>query len=195
MLKNFKQNILIIDNHDSFTYNLVQLIKLFCNNNFKIVKNTELDFNSINNFTHILISPGPGLPHETANIKEIIKLFYKSHSILGICLGHQAIAECFDADLQRLEKPLHGISSEIFIDNSEILFKGLPSKIIAARYHSWIVNKFTLPAIFKISATTNDGTIMGISHKYYNLKGLQFHPESIITKYGKLMISNWIQYI
>lgn len=192
MKNNTLLNILIIDNHDSFTYNLVQLIKYYCNYNYKIVKNTDLDFDIISSFSHILISPGPGLPSETANIIEVIKLFHKTHSILGVCLGHQAIAECFGAKLKRLEKPFHGIASDVNIDLNEKLFNGLKPKISVGRYHSWVIDENTLPDVFNISAFSNDNVIMGISHKQYDVKGIQFHPESIITEMGGKIIRNWL---
>ncbi|HRS54610.1 MAG TPA: aminodeoxychorismate/anthranilate synthase component II [Bacteroidales bacterium] len=184
-------NVLIIDNHDSFTYNIIQLIKQYhCR--YTVIKNTEITFDIIKNYTHILISPGPGLPTETINIKEIIKTYYATHSILGICLGHQAIAECFGTSLIQLTKPAHGIETEIKLDLSEPLFKNLPVKINVGRYHSWVIKNSSLNKDFKITAKTADNIIMAISHKMYKLKGIQFHPESIITQHGNNIIKNWL---
>jgi len=188
-----KPKVLIIDNHDSFTYNLVQLVRQSKLCSYDVVLNTELDVDSVSCYSHIIISPGPGLPEETENLFEVLSLFHKTHSILGVCLGHQAIACFFGASLIRLDKPLHGIGSKILVSEVDPLFNTLPAEIIVGRYHSWIVDENSLPDCLSITARTTDGIIMGLNHNLYNVRGLQFHPESVITAYGAEMINNWLK--
>jgi anthranilate synthase component II len=186
-------SILIIDNNDSFTYNLVQLIEECGVSDFLVIRNDKLDIDSVSRFSKILISPGPGIPKETLNLFEVINRYHKTKSILGVCLGHQAIAEYFGAKLINLTKPFHGVKSEIIVcDNECYLFSDLPAKFDGGRYHSWIVSDIDLPAELKVTAISSDGIIMGISHKAFNVHGIQFHPESIMTPFGKQIIQNWL---
>lgn len=186
-------SILIIDNNDSFTYNLVQLVEECGVADCIIIKNTELDIKSVESFSKIIISPGPGIPKETSGIFDLLEKFHKTKSILGVCLGHQAIAEYFGAKLLNLSKPFHGIRSEInIVDNDCNLFLGLPAKFDGGRYHSWAVSNENFPAEMKITAVSTDGIIMGLSHRLHDVHGIQFHPESIMTPFGKRIMENWL---
>jgi anthranilate synthase component II len=187
------QNICIIDNKDSFTYNLVQIVGKTHKNSYTVRRNDEVDIEELLNYNKILFSPGPGIPSEAGKMNEIILRFYKTKSILGICLGHQAIAEAFGGKIFNLSKPLHGIKEKIFIENTdEYLFNGLPQEIEGGLYHSWVAEEKSLPAEIKITARSNSGLIMGITHKQYDVKGLQFHPESVMTPFGEKIIENWL---
>lgn len=186
------QKVLLIDNYDSFTYNLAQLLEesLLCK--YEIIKNDAVKIDEISGFDKILISPGPGLPKNAGKLMQIIDKWHKHKDILGICLGMQAIAEYFGARLYNMEKIYHGIKILTKIkDKNETLFKNLPPEIETGLYHSWAVYKNSEKA-FKITAVSEDNIIMGISHKKYNLKGIQFHPESYMTHYGKNIIENWL---
>lgn len=187
-------SILVIDNNDSFTYNLVQLIEECGYKDFRVIKNTDLNIGVVESFSKILISPGPGTPEETPNISEVINKYHKNKSILGVCLGHQAIAEYFGAEIINVPLPFHGIKSKVFVlDNDNYLFYGLTESFDAGRYHSWVVSEKNLPAYLKITAVSDDGLIMAISHKFYDVHGIQFHPESIMTPDGQQMIRNWLE--
>lgn len=187
-------SICIIDNHDSFTFNLVQIIGNFSDFYFQVFKNDDIDIDDVQNFDKILFSPGPGLPSEAGKMNEIIKKFSATKSILGICLGHQAIAGVFGGSIYNLTKPLHGKKEEIIIDISDYLFHEIPSDIEVGLYHSWAVNENDLPSSLKIIAKNKDGLIMGLAHKYYDVRGLQFHPESVMTPHGEKIIENWLMH-
>lgn len=184
--------ILVIDNYDSFTYNLVQLLGGF---NCKIItkRNDEITVDEIEriNPDKILISPGPGKPGDSGVSLDAIKKFGKKTPILGVCLGHQAIGICFGGKVVRASKLMHGKTSKIK-HNEKGIFKSLPQNFIATRYHSLIVDKKSLPDCLEITATSEDGMIMGIKHKKYPIEGIQFHPESILTTEGKNLIKNWL---
>jgi len=189
--------VLLLDNYDSFTYNLAQMLKE-CGARFDIIKNDRIHLEDIEKYTKILLSPGPGKPKDAGMMMKIIKNSYKNKSILGICLGHEAICEFFGAKLINLKKIYHGIASEILVsDHQEPLFNGIPELIKGGRYHSWAADKKNIPADLKITAVTNDkeATVMAVSHKKYDVKGIQFHPESIMTPYGKKIICNWLNEI
>jgi len=185
--------VLIVDNHDSFTYNLAQLVEQAGCRDFTIIKNDRADFDA-SVFDKIIFSPGPGVPSNEAGLmKYIIEKYSKPKGILGICLGHQAIAEFYGAKLINLSKVYHGIKTNIkIIDPSESIFSGLPQNINGGLYHSWGVSDNGFPECLKITAISEDGIIMGFSHKMYDVKGLQFHPESIMTDFGAKIISNWL---
>ena len=183
--------ILILDNYDSFTHNLFHYVKQF-EKDVSVVKNDKISLIEVEKYDKIILSPGPGLPDEHKNLKKIIKQFSSTKSILGVCLGHQAIAECFGAQLKNLEDVMHGISSEILFIKKDVIFKNIPDQIKVGHYHSWVIDEKTLPSCFEVTSKNEDGVIMSISHKKYDLKGLQFHPESILTEYGLLMIRNWV---
>ncbi|MCF6365944.1 MAG: aminodeoxychorismate/anthranilate synthase component II [Bacteroidales bacterium] len=187
------KKVLLIDNYDSFTYNLAQLLDESTMCNFQIIKNDIVKIGEISEFDKILISPGPGLPENAGKLPEIIAKYHKTKSILGICLGMQGIAEFFGAELYNLEKVYHGIKANAhIIDSDEVIFTGLPERIEVGLYHSWAVYKDLKDTDLKITAISQRNIIMGISHKEYDIKGIQFHPESIMTKYGQNIIENWL---
>lgn len=184
--------ILLIDNYDSFTYNLVQLVGRF---NCKVitVRNDSISLDEISelNPDKIIISPGPGRPGEAGISKKIVRHFGSRIPILGVCLGHQVLGEVFGAEVIHAPYPMHGKRSLIDHDGQTI-YKDLPQKFLAGRYHSLIIKKETLPAVLKISSCTEDGIIMGVRHKTHPLEGIQFHPESILTDKGDKLIQNWL---
>ena len=183
--------ILILDNYDSFTHNLYHYVQQFTDD-VTVKKNDEIVLLEIEKYDKIIISPGPGLPDEHENLKVIIKRYASTKSILGVCLGHQAITECFGGKLKNLKEVLHGISTEIFFLEEDVIFKTLPKKIKVGHYHSWVIDEKTFPSCFEITAKNEDGIIMAIRHKEYDVKGVQFHPESVLTEHGLLMIKNWV---
>lgn len=188
--------ILLIDNYDSFTYNLVELLKQLDIEEIALVKNDEVNTEMAKDFDKIIISPGPATPSESGNIIEIIQSCANTHSILGICLGHQAIAEAFSARLYNLPMPFHGYQTEIIPvklkDEISNIFSNIPHPIIAGLYHSWVVDEENLPSGLAITAFSKEGYIMGIKHKNYDIEGIQFHPESYMTACGKKLIENWL---
>jgi anthranilate synthase/aminodeoxychorismate synthase-like glutamine amidotransferase len=185
-------NILVIDNYDSFTFNLVQQLGKF---GCKIIvkRNDDLSLNEITRIKpdKILISPGPKRPEDSLISLKVIKQLNNSVPILGVCLGHQAIAICFGGKVIKAPKPIHGITSKV-THNGKSIFKNIPQNFEVMRYHSLIVDKKSLPQELEITAQTEDGIIMGIHHKNYPIQGIQFHPESILTKNGDEIISNWL---
>ena len=185
--------ILLIDNYDSFSYNLYQLIGSL-DSDIKIARNDALSVDEIRNLKpdRIVISPGPGKPSDAGICVEAVKTLSSSIPFLGICLGHQAIFEAFGGTVSYAAELMHGKSSEVTIDNKNALFRGLPPSIQAARYHSLSGVKSSLPSALKITAWTADGEIMGVCHKEYPVYGVQFHPESILTPDGKTIIGNFL---
>jgi len=187
------KKILVIDNYDSFTYNLVHYIEKLTGVRPDVFRNDAITLDEVGNYQQILLSPGPGIPIEAGICLDLIKRYGPEKSILGICLGHQAIGEAYGARLVNLSQVYHGLATPVFItDSSEPLFKGISDKLTAGRYHSWVVEREDLPACFTITAEDEKSIIMGISHKQYNVRGLQFHPESILTEHGIEIIRNWI---
>ena len=187
------QKVLLIDNYDSFTYNLAQLLDENNLCEYVIIKNDAVKIDEISEFDKILISPGPGIPKDAGKLMQVIDKWHKHIPILGICLGMQAVAEYFGAKLYNLEKAYHGIKIKTQImDENEILFKDLPENIFTGLYHSWAVYS-NVGKDIKITAISNDDIIMGISHKTYNIKGIQFHPESYMTQFGNKIIKNWLE--
>lgn len=185
--------ILVLDNYDSFTYNLVHLLEKICDYKIDVFRNDKIGLHRINEYDNILLSPGPGLPNEGGILPEVIKAYASSKNILGVCLGLQAIGESFGAKLKNLDKVHHGIATPIQITNKEdALFNNCPAAFKAGRYHSWVVDKVDLPDCFEITATDEEGNIMAMKHKTYNIKGVQFHPESILSEYGEQIIRNWV---
>jgi len=185
--------ILVIDNYDSFTYNLVQLLGKF-KTKLIIKRNDEISSEDIENIApdKILISPGPGKPEDSNSSLTAIKDFGNKIPILGVCLGHQAIGISFGAKVIKAPNLMHGKISQINHD-AKTLFKNIPQKFIATRYHSLIIEKETIPSSLEISAQTDDGIIMGVRHKQFPIEGIQFHPESILTSEGENLIKNWIK--
>ncbi len=198
MKKKIKKNrILIIDNYDSFTYNLVHLVEKILEDDVTVYLNNEFAISEVQSFNKIIISPGPGLPKQAGQTLEVIKTYANSKSILGVCLGQQAIAEAFGGKLKNLKEVYHGVAHEIEIcqchqQKLNCIFKNLPNKITVGRYHSWVIDKNYLPHTFNITATDVNGEIMAIEHKEFDIQAVQFHPESIMTSEGELMLSNWL---
>lgn len=190
-----KPEILVIDNYDSFTYNLIQIVKEFGKCECIVVKNDALNLRVINRYKKILITPGPGVPSEAGKILNVIKRFSSCKSILGVCLGHQAIAEAFGGRLEKLPQVIHGMKKKVkIIVRDEYLFDGIPKNIYAGFYHSWMISKKYLPDCLEITAQDDRGMIMAIRHKNFDARGIQFHPESVMTDYGKKIVQNWLDY-
>jgi anthranilate synthase component 2 len=184
--------ILVIDNYDSFVFNLVHMLYEQGVQTIHVVKNDKVIMQEIEAYDKILLSPGPGLPQEAGLMPAIIEKFSPYKSMLGVCLGHQAIAEAFGARLKNLDEPLHGVSSELSVLSPCTLFKNCPLKFQIGHYHSWVVEENCLPPDLKVLAKDSRGNIMAIQHVKYHLFGVQFHPESVLTEYGHQIISNWL---
>ena len=186
------KKIIVIDNYDSFTYNLVHYLEdLNCE--VAVYRNDEFDIEELQKFDKILLSPGPGIPDEAGLLKDVIKAYSATKSILGVCLGQQAIAEVFGGSLINLEKVYHGVATNIKIQvQDEPLFKGLESEIEVGRYHSWVVNSTDFPEVLEITSLDENGQIMSLRHRTYDVRAVQFHPESILTPHGKKILENWV---
>ena len=186
------KKIIVIDNYDSFTYNLVHYLEdLNCE--VTVYRNDEFDIEELQKFDKILLSPGPGIPDEAGLLKEVIKAYAATKSILGVCLGQQAIAEVFGGSLINLEKVYHGVATNIKIQvQDEPLFKGLESEIEVGRYHSWVVNPNDFPEVLEITSLDENGQIMSLRHRTFDVRAVQFHPESILTPHGKKILENWV---
>ena len=185
--------ILLIDNYDSFSYNLYQLVGAI-DPDIRVIRNDELRIEEIDALhpARIILSPGPGRPEDAGVLIDVVKTLSPRIPTLGVCLGHQAICKAFGATVSYAKELMHGKTSVINADTDSVIFKGLDNKISVARYHSLAAVKETLPDCLKITAETDDGEIMAVEHKEYPVYGLQFHPESILTKYGKRMMENFI---
>jgi anthranilate synthase component II len=183
--------VLVIDNYDSFTYNLVHYLEdLNCD--VTVIRNDKLDLEDVNPFDKIVLSPGPGIPEEAGLLKAIIKTYAPTKSILGVCLGQQAIGEVFGGTIINLDEVYHGVATNISITaNDESLFDGLDKTIEVGRYHSWVVDN-NLPDELEATSFDENGQIMSLRHKLYDVKGVQFHPESVLTPHGKKILENWI---
>jgi len=184
--------LLILDNYDSFTYNLVQLVEQQGQWDFDIIKNDKISLAEVNTYEKILLSPGPGLPSKAGLMPQILTAYASSKSILGVCLGHHAIAEAFGGNLYNFSQPVHGIQRKTTVLEDDILFKNLPQTIEVGLYHSWAVDKENFPKDLLITALSEKGVIMALKHKTYDVRGVQFHPESIMTAYGREMVWNWL---
>ena len=183
--------VLVLDNYDSFTYNIIHILRELDGLEISVIKNDLIKMEEVQSYDKIILSPGPSLPKDAGKMNELILNYYDSKPILGICLGHQAIAENFGGKLYNMEEPLHGVQTDIYLEE-DYIFKNIESKIKACRYHSWSVVNDPFPKDLKIIARDSDGLIMALSHKKFDLKGIQFHPESIQTKTGFNMIKNFI---
>ncbi|GHB89091.1 anthranilate synthase component II [Persicitalea jodogahamensis] len=184
--------ILVLDNYDSFTYNLVYILREL-HDRVDVVRNDKITLEAVADYDKILLSPGPGIPSEAGIMQDLVRQYAPSKSILGICLGHQGIGEVFGGALENMTDVLHGISDQnIVTDPTERLFKGLPPQFSVGRYHSWTVVPETVPDTMTITALDDKGRVMGLSHKQFDVRGLQFHPESVLTEYGKEMLQNWL---
>lgn len=187
------KKIVVIDNYDSFTYNLVHYLEdLNCE--VTVYRNDEFELEDLISFDKIVLSPGPGIPDEAGLLKQVIKKYYKTKSILGVCLGQQAIGEVFGGTLINLEKVYHGIATPMqILDPTETIFKNLEPQQIIGRYHSWVVSNNNFPNDLIITAVDQNNQIMALRHKDYDVKGVQFHPESVLTPNGKKILQNWIE--
>ncbi len=186
--------ILVFDNYDSFTYNLVHLVNNIVNSTVDVYRNDAIPLEEIKRYDKIILSPGPGLPEESGLLLPLIKEYAATKSILGVCLGEQAIAEAFGGKLINLEEVYHGVSTPVkILDRENKLFCGLPEVIEAGRYHSWVVAEEGLPDCLKITARDEQQFIMGLQHEDYDVCGVQFHPESVLTPDGEVILKNWLQ--
>ena len=186
------KKIVVIDNYDSFTFNLVHYLEaLDCE--VTVYRNDEFELEDLQSFDKILLSPGPGIPDEAGLLKKVIATYASSKSILGICLGHQAIAEVFSSNITNLKSPLHGISSKVYLTkNIDVLFTDIPTTFEVGLYHSWIIDQKSLSEELLVTSENENGYIMSITHQIYDVKGIQFHPESILTPRGKTILKNWV---
>jgi anthranilate synthase component 2 len=183
----------VIDNYDSFTFNLVHLIHE-CGYEATVWRNDKFDISEVAQFDKILLSPGPGIPSEAGLLLDVIKTYAPSKSILGICLGMQAIGEVFGGNLYNLSRPVHGRSTNMrVLDTEECLFSDLPEEFKIGRYHSWAVSESGFPHDLQVTAKDADGVIMALRHANLDVRGVQFHPESVLTEHGKQMIKNWLE--
>lgn len=185
--------IVIIDNYDSFTYNLSHLVKEL-GAEVTVLRNDCFQLTDLEAYDKILLSPGPGIPQEAGLLLEVIRTYVGKKPILGVCLGEQAIGEVFGGKLTNLSEVYHGIQSPIRITASDYLFEGLPEEIPVGRYHSWVVDQENFPDTLEITAVSQEGYIMAIRHKNFDIRGIQFHPESVLTPDGKRIISNWLNH-
>jgi len=190
--------ILVFDNYDSFTYNLVHLVEKITHNKVEVYRNDQLPLEKVKEYDKIILSPGPGIPEEAGLLLPLIKEYASSKSILGVCLGHQAIGEAFGGKLVNLSTVYHGVATEIEVSSRESvvrsgLFEGLPDKIEVGRYHSWIISDENFPDELEVTARDENNYIMALQHKKYDVQGVQFHPESVLTPDGEKIIRNWLK--
>lgn len=183
--------ILVFDNYDSFTYNLVHLVEKITHEKVSVFRNDELPLEKVREFDKIILSPGPGIPSEAGLLLPLIKEYAPSKSILGVCLGHQAIGEAFGGSLINLSTVYHGVATNIELSRSP-LFAGLPGQIEVGRYHSWIVSDKNFPEELEVTARDENNYIMAMQHKRYDVQGVQFHPESVLTPDGEKILRNWL---
>lgn len=186
--------ILVLDNYDSFTYNLVQYIERVVKEPIDVRRNDQISLEEISSYDKILISPGPGIPVEAGITLELIRKYGATKSILGVCLGHQAIAEAYGGSITNLSTVYHGVMGQMKQTKAgDYLFEGVPAEFDAGRYHSWIVEPDSFPSQLEVTVENDEGYIMALRHKEYDVRGVQFHPESVLTEYGGRMILNWVR--
>jgi anthranilate synthase component 2 len=186
--------ILVFDNYDSFTYNLVHLVEKILPVKVDVFRNDQIPLEKIREYDKIILSPGPGIPSEAGTLLDVIKEFASTKSILGVCLGHQAIGEAFGGELVNLSKVYHGVATNCIVKNTKApLFDGLEQQIEIGRYHSWIVSKDNFPEELEVTAEDDNGFIMAMQHKKYDVQGVQFHPESVLTPMGEALMRNWLK--
>lgn len=193
-----KMKILVFDNYDSFTYNLVHLVEKITHLKVDVYRNDQMPLENVKAYDKIILSPGPGIPEEAGLLLPLIKEYAATKSILGVCLGHQAIGEAFGGTLTNLSTVFHGVATPIKVGGTKYevrsrLFNGLPDEIEVGRYHSWVVNKEGFPASLEITAEDETGMIMALQHKTYDVQGVQFHPESVLTPNGEDILRNWLK--
>jgi len=186
--------ILVVDNYDSFTYNLVHALRKFQGVTVSVKRNDKIELQELEAYDKIVLSPGPGIPEEAGLMPEIIQAYAEKKPFLGVCLGHQALAESFGAKLKNMDKVLHGVATPIIQVNQSYLFDDVPETFKAGRYHSWIVEKKDFPADLEVTCEDEQGRIMAFQHKTMDLVGVQFHPESVLTPMGMKILENWINH-
>ena len=184
---------IIIDNYDSFTYNLSHLLKEL-GADVTVVRNDKFKIEDLEQYDKIVLSPGPGIPSEAGLMPQVIKAYAGRKPILGICLGHQAIGEAFGAKLLNIGNVVHGVATPAHLTADDYIFKGLPADLEVGRYHSWVVDDKDLPTCLEVTGRSDDGYIMSMRHKEYDIRGIQYHPESVLTPDGKAIINNWLNH-
>jgi len=197
-MDSFYMKILVFDNYDSFTYNLVHLVEKIIHEKVDVYRNDQIPMEKVKDYDKIILSPGPGIPEEAGLLLPLIKEYASSKSILGVCLGHQAIGQAFGAELINLSSVFHGVATPVKVNSERLkvkseLFEGLPETIEVGRYHSWVVSKENFPNELEITAEDENGMIMGLQHKKYDVQGVQFHPESVLTPMGEAIMRNWLK--
>ena len=183
--------VVIIDNYDSFTYNLSHLVKEL-GAEVTVVRNDQFRLEELEQYSKIILSPGPGIPSEAGLLLDVIRTYAGRKPILGVCLGHQAIGEVFGAKLENLSDVFHGVATPCHIIADDPVFSGLPAEITIGRYHSWVVSREGMPDCLEITAVSDEGQIMALRHRELNVRGIQFHPESVLTPDGRKMLQNWM---
>lgn len=183
--------VLVLDNYDSFVYNLVYILKEL-GAQVDVFRNDKIALEDVKKYDKILLSPGPGIPEEAGIMMDLLKEYHTTKSIFGVCLGHQAIAEAFGAQLHNMGEVLHGVTTDCeVVDSTELLFQGIPSHFQVCRYHSWTVLPETMPVDLRVTALDNQGFVLAEAHQKYNVRGVQFHPEAYLTEHGVQMVKNW----
>ena len=191
--RNDSMKIVVLDNYDSFTYNLVHLVEKILQQDIAVKRNDKISLEEVAAYDKIILSPGPGLPSEAGIMPELIKKYASTKSILGVCLGMQAIAEAFGGTLSNLGKVYHGVAMPVNIEKEDVLFTYCPKTFSTGRYHSWVVSETDFPAVLEVTAKDKNNNIMALRHKTYDVRGVQFHPESILTEYGEEMMRGWLE--
>ena len=184
--------IIVIDNYDSFTYNLVHYLEDL-NAEVTVYRNDEFELSELEKFDKILLSPGPGIPDEAGLLKQVIQKYAPTKSILGICLGLQAIGEVFGGKLINLEKVYHGVATKVTKISDDFIFNEIPDEMEVGRYHSWSVSTENFPDVLEITSVDENGQVMSLKHKTFDVRGVQYHPESVLTPYGKKILENWLR--
>jgi anthranilate synthase component 2 len=185
--------ILVFDNYDSFTYNLVHLVEKITHTKVDVFRNDQIALEKIKDYDKIILSPGPGIPGEAGLLLDVIKEYASTKSILGVCLGHQAIGEAFGGELKNLDTVFHGVATPCQLSTANCeLFKGLPEEIEVGRYHSWVIKDEGFPEVLEVTARDHNNYIMGLQHKTFDVQGVQFHPESVLTPDGEAILRNWL---
>lgn len=186
-----KGRIVIIDNYDSFTYNLSHMVKAL-GATVTVVRNDQFQMSDLEAFDRIILSPGPGIPSEAGLLLDVIRTYAGRKPILGVCLGHQAIGEVFGAKLKNIGQVMHGVATPSHRTQDDVLFRGLPDDITVGRYHSWVVDTEGLPDCLEVTSVSDEGQIMSLRHKELDVRGIQYHPESVLTPDGKTILENWL---
>lgn len=184
--------VVIVDNYDSFTYNLAHLVQEL-GGEVTVYRNDCFEIQQLEDFDKIILSPGPGIPSEAGLLLDVVAAYAGKKSILGVCLGHQAVGEFFGGTLTNLDDVFHGVATPCKLLGNDFIFNGLPDVIEIGRYHSWVVDREGFPDVLEITAVSEEGQIMALKHKQFDVHGIQFHPESVLTPLGKTIVRNWLQ--